>query len=155
MANHLIDRWKQKGAAYLWRYATQRRNFPGWNFTADAVGCQSLIELIDLMLSNEWSATQTIRLHQPTDSIASLPGLDGSWHAANILSLKYPSAKAPAALWECSDGRDPVLTVGRDKLIDLRSAMMSVSQNIGDFCLHSEEQPAQGTDTKHLAIWFW
>ena len=69
---------------------------------------------------------------------------------------EVPSAKTPAAFWECSyDRTSPALIVGRDKLIDLRSAMMSVSQNIGDFCLHSEEQPAQGIDTKHLAIWFW
>lgn len=156
MANHLAGRWKQRGATYLWRYKTRRRNYPGWNFNADADGCASLIAMIDLMLGSEWSATQDVELQPLSDRIAGLTGAAAPWRAASMLSIKYPGSTAPPTYWECSDDpTSPVLVVGLSKLIELRSAIVDVSQFKGDFCIYAEDLPAHEVDPQRLPIWFW
>jgi hypothetical protein len=49
MPDPTVARWKQQGRVYLWRYKENRKNYPGWHFTADAVACNALLELFELM----------------------------------------------------------------------------------------------------------
>ncbi len=156
MSNPQVDRWRQDGKFYLWRYPNQSRNYPGWNCTADVAGCQSVVELVNVMLSSDWSSKQEIRLTRPTDSIAALPGLSGTWLTAERLQLCFPGGKVSGNHWACDAGLNIVtLTLGRGKLEQLRDALTCVAKFEGDFCIHADDQEPHGVDLSRMAIWFW
>ena len=143
---------------YLWRFPHNTRNFPGWQFVADKDGCQSLLELLDLMRNARWSAQAEIRLNKPTEEIVSVPGWPHGtrWTAASVLLIRFPKGKVPESHWRW-DGTptQPRLNIGIDKLRELRDAIAEVAKGFGDFCVTAEDSPLHGVDKAKASIWFW
>lgn len=60
-----LGSWRQDGRVSLWRYRKARRMYDDWHFTADAMGCASLIELCSILSSATEPAHRTIRVTDP------------------------------------------------------------------------------------------
>ncbi|HEX6986575.1 MAG TPA: hypothetical protein VF170_14430, partial [Planctomycetaceae bacterium] len=135
----------------------ETRNFPGWNCTADADGCHSVIDLLTLMVDASWTAQAHIPLTAPTQAVASLPGgRRTGWQSPSRLRLRYPAGKVDGGFWRWTDGLTaPTLTVGRVKVEALRDAFRAVANGQGDFCIHADGQPLHGIDPERMSIWFW
>ena len=69
-----VYRWKQKGNLYLWRYRDNPKNYPGWQFTGDKEGVNSLCEILSLMLTEEKNVKRTIQLSTPSEVELSISG---------------------------------------------------------------------------------
>jgi hypothetical protein len=158
MSNPLVNRWRQRGNVYLWRFDDHVRNDPGWNFTADEDGCASLLELLTLMADDDRTARVAIQLSKPSDDIQRL-GLGvgtGKLRAPRHFTLEYPPTKVPPGFWQWTGTfRDPRLKLGRGKLIELISAVADVRQGIGDFEIGAADQKQHGFDFAKMSIWFW
>ena len=158
MSDPSVDRWRQTGRVFLWRDPDQTRNYPGWNCTADAEGCDSLSELLTLMAVAQWTATANILLSTPTEAIASLPGPYRGRRrlSPGRLRLVYRPGKVAENYWRWSDhAQTSTLAVGKSKLDDLRRAFGLVAAGQGDFCIHADDLALHGLDLERMAIWFW
>ncbi|MCP3943509.1 MAG: hypothetical protein GY710_18800 [Desulfobacteraceae bacterium] len=69
-----INQWKQKGKIYIWKYHDNPRNYHGWHFTGDSLGCDSLIEFLTLLSSAELGTYRTLKLNHPTPNQHRVPG---------------------------------------------------------------------------------
>jgi len=158
MSNPEIAHWRQRGNVYLWRFPTDVRNYPGWQCTADAEGCRSLVEMLTIMASSEWSSKIDIALTAPTPEITSLTGFTRGerWSYPGRLTLHYPGNTVDADLWRWSgDLRTPTLSLGSSMLVKLVDAFEKVGRGIGDFCVHARDQCLHGFDFEKMSIWFW
>lgn len=158
MSNPLIDRWRQRGNLYLWRFDDQARNYPGWNFTADGEGCISLLELLAMIANDCRTANADILLSKPPVSIQALAGVGrGRLRAPRRFTLKVRSPESsPADFWQWSGTlHDLKLKIGRGKLAELFSAVKSVAQGVGDFNIGAANHKQHGFDFTNAAIWFW
>jgi hypothetical protein len=156
MSDPRVDRWRQSGKVFLWRFPDDDRNYPGWNCTADKDGCRSLLDLFALMAVAEWGAKMDIALSTPTGAIASLPGRGGKWLSPGRLRLLHPKGKVTDNFWRWDGSlQSPTLTIGKSKVDALRHAFESVAAGRGDFCIHADDQKLQGFDPERMAIWFW
>ena len=158
MSDPAVERWKQRGRTYLWRFPQDTRNFPGWNCTADREGCSSLLELLGLMRVARWSAKADVSLTNPPGEIIGMPGhpRDEKWRSPPRFTLSYPKDKVPDGFWQWTgDVNEPTLSVGASKITELISAFESVAKRVGDFCVHAEDQKLHGFDFPRMSIWFW
>jgi hypothetical protein len=158
MSDPRIDCWRLHGKVFLWRFAENTRNYPGWDCTADPEGCRSLLDLFTLMADAACSSKKDITITRPTEEIATRPGhrCGGEWLSPGRLRLVYPKSKVVDNLWrwDCNL-QSATLTIGRSKLEALRHAFESVGAGKGDFCIHADDQNVHGFDPEKMAIWFW
>lgn len=89
-----IARWEQRGVVCLWRYLDNTKNYPGWHFSADRLGCNSVIELLALMETAELPMRRTVQLRPPSADVLGVPNnRRARWKAAGALDLGVdPSA---------------------------------------------------------------
>ena len=66
MADTTVAKWKQNGKIFLWTYLENKKNYPGWQFSADLVGANSLLQLFDKMTNANWSSFKDIYISKPT-----------------------------------------------------------------------------------------
>ena len=157
MSDPLIEHWKQRGRICLWRFPDQTRNYPGWEFWADAAGCLSLIDLLGLMLASPWTAKKTIELADAS-SVVMLPGNPATekWRSPKAFTIHYPKDKVPDNHWKWEGSLvRPLLKLGRARVEELMAAMESVSKGVGDFCIHVDDQSLHGFEFEKMSIWFW
>ncbi|HEY1066903.1 MAG TPA: hypothetical protein VGE52_12360 [Pirellulales bacterium] len=141
---------------YLWRRHSDDGGYPGLNCTADAEGCESVQELLALLLEIDRPASRSVALSRPTENIARLPGTVVKWTSPARWRLGAPHTLEPMDAWKWEgDLTAPVLTAGRVKLAALQKAFRLVSQRQGDFCIHGRETRLHGFDFQRMAIWFW
>lgn len=144
--------WKQRGAAYLWRYDPSPGDLVGWHFTADHDGWESLIELAYLLIGIETPMKRLITLGNPTSVITHLP-VDPKGRrivaARRIRFVVDPSDRAE--YWSLAQkGEEVELQLGQDQLNDWRSALARGQQGDDDFAIgHS------GRKAKEQSLWFW
>ena len=158
MSNPLVNRWRQRGKIYLWRFDDEVRKYPGWNFTADDDGCTSLLQLFDTMVNDERSASVEIALSKPSADIQALgPGIGkGRLRAPQHVALQFPPMKVAANFWQWTGTlHDPQLKVGQRKLVELIGAVQSVAEGVGDFCIGADDHREHGLEFANMSIWFW
>ena len=156
MSDPAVDRWKPTGKIYFWIFPEDARNYPGWNCHVDRDGCNSVIELLDLMIAAPWSSSRTVTLTTTDPEIARRAGEGSIWHGAKQLRIVHPQAQVTETSWEWSGSFfTPALTLGREKLVDLRTGYQRVASGDWDFCVHADDQQVHGIDRSKMSIWFW
>jgi len=61
------------GAIHLWRYAENRRNFPGYHFTADGPGCVAVTRVLAEATTATGTYEATLSLLPVTESVLAVP----------------------------------------------------------------------------------
>lgn len=124
----------------------------GWHFTADRDGCESLMELADLLLGLETPMKRLITLGTPTSAVTHLPvdPKGGRIVAARRLRFVIDPNDRPEYWSLAQKGEEVEFQLGQDKLNEWRSALARVQQGDYDFAIgHS------GRKAKEQSFWFW
>ena len=149
MSDEDVDRWKQEGRLYLWRYTESTRSYPGWHLTADDACCNGIVDLIERMLSARWSSQKSLVVTPPTEEVLRVPnnrGGEARWEAPGSLILKYPKGKVGDEYIALDKHGDTiVLSAGRLKLGLLQECVLKVLRGEGDYSI-------EAGDTQ---LWFW
>ncbi len=137
--------WKQSGSIMLWGYTENLRNYPGWHFTADRAGCDSLIALLDAFAADGPPGSRTLTITAPTPAVLSVPNnrsndlLVPSKFRLSFASIAsewlFPRSAAPAEL-----------SLGVDWLPVFRQSVAGVPKGKGDYSIG----PRNGE-----CLWFW
>ncbi len=142
-----VKRWTLQGHVYLWRYqGVGVRHYPGWHLTADAPGCTSMLELIDLMHASPFAGRASVPLTAPGDRELSVPNAGLPHTAAASFELYHSPTKVPPAHWRlvADDGRVR-LEAGREALAEVRRGIADVARHEGDYSIGADGQE----------LWFW
>ena len=140
--------WQQRGRLSIWRYAPMLRMYSGWHFSADAEGCESLLELLDALGSTNTSDYRTLAVVNPKSM-----GVDRifSDHTLRVhhpakMRLAFDPTALDAELVETSDR--VTLTMGANGLKEFQKAMCDLRAGEADFgiCLAGDDS---------LSFWWW
>lgn len=149
MPDPVVARWKQKGRVHLWRYKQPSKNNSGWHLTADEAGCESVLDLLELMASARWPSRHSIVITEPTELMTvgvAPPGKRKPWVTPRAWMIQYPRAAADN-LWQWSaTERQAVLAVGLSKLRELQAGFREIQRGGGDYSMG-----ADGEDR----LWVW
>lgn len=117
----------------LWRYSENRRNFPGWHFTANADGCASFIALLDAFAVDA-DGSRTLDVTAPTQAVLAVPN---NRSAALVVPAKLRlMLSASSSYWSFPESTDPAeLAVGVEWLPILRRAIAGIPQGQGDYSI--------------------
>ena len=137
-----IVKQKIDGKIYTWKYIENSRNYPGWNFTVDKTGSNSLLELLDLMKRCEWSSRKEMQISTPTENQIRVPNNqngNAKWKTVSklILSSKKVTEKE---LWKVLERENEIeIQFGENKLIEFEKAISGIPKGIGDFSISSNQ----------------
>ncbi|OOG51105.1 hypothetical protein B0E50_01730 [Rhodanobacter sp. C01] len=126
--------WRQSGSIMLWRYVENRRNFPGWNFTANVEGCASLIALLDAFTKDDIPVSRTLTITAPTP--AALANVNNR-SAASVAPVKLRmSFSAVLSKWAFSESIDPAeFSIGAEWLPLFRQAIADIHAGKDDYSI--------------------
>lgn len=149
MPDENVDRWRQEGRLYFWRYTENTRNYPGWHLTADDPCCRSLADLIERMLSARWGSRKLLVVTPPTKKVLGVPnnrGGEARWRAPGGLTLNYPKGKVSDEYFKLEEhAGEIILSAGRHKLELLKECVLKVPRGEGDYAITVGE----------TRLWFW
>ena len=139
--------WKQQGSVVLWRYTENLRNYPGWQLTADAMGCHSLVELLDAFDADGVAGSRAVNISPPTPAILTVPNnRRAQWVAPTKLRVSFSTTPSQ---WRFPEALEPAgLTVGAEWLQKLRHGILGIPLGEGDFAIGN-------SDDGNLPLWFW
>ena len=139
MPDENVDKWKQQGRLYLWRYIENARNYPGLHLTADDACCHSLADLIERMLSARWSSQKSLVVTPPTKEVLSVPqnrGGEAGCKSPSNLILKYPKDKVDGEHFSLEEnGHAVILSAGSRKLELLKEGVLKIPKGEGDYSI--------------------
>ncbi len=155
MSDPDVDSWRQRGCVFLWRDPREMRNFPGWNFTADAEGLASVLDLVARILRARWSAKATMVVNPPSQDTPPAPRYSASVRPARF-TLRFPVGKVAERFWEwAGSSAHPLLTVGHAKLAELHKALSMLAAREDDFRVGADDQKHYEVAPERLSMWFW
>jgi site-specific DNA-adenine methylase len=133
-----IQKYNAIGKLYLWKFKGNVRNYPGWNLTADATSCDSLLNLFELMKFSRYPSRKTVNTENVTKNQVKVCG-DYSYISAQKLTLNY--RKGSEGLWYIHlDSNNLEISMGDEKLNELESAIKRVKVNEGDFAISDNNE---------------
>ena len=142
------DRWKQRGIISLWRYTENSRNHSGWHFSADAPGCESLLELLRALMASPESAYRTVQVSPPSPTALKVPNFRSKWVAPTKWRIAFEPIKESTSLWNMETQEDSVnLTLGGAMIQELASGVMDIGRGEGDYSI--------GGSDRQSRLWFW
>lgn len=142
-----VDEWVQEGRLYVWRYKQARRNWRGWQFTADPAGCRSVRNLLDRMRGGA-PCHRTLNLETVTNEILSVPNYGGAI-AGGFGRLRVVYRPEFDDLQIEPDGEKLVMTIGERRIGKLSAAFAEVEVGMGDFGIDA-------SDDRKMPSWmFW
>ena len=68
-----VDRWKQAGRLFFWRFTENTRNYPGWHFMVDHAASTSIAALLRSMAQSESPCSRTVVVTLPTTDVLRVP----------------------------------------------------------------------------------
>ncbi len=140
--------WKLSGRVSLWRYTENDRNYPGWNINADLTGCESLLELLDALIS-DGQGSRSIHLTPPTPAQLQVPANQGGTAAWVAPAKLRVSLSDVASDWRFPQDQNPAsLMFGSEWVAPLREGLVGMSAGRGDFSIGK-------TSIDSLGLWFW
>ena len=142
-----VNEWVQEGHLYVWRYATPRRHWCGWHFTADPTGSRSIRNLLDRMHGGE-PCHRTLKLAPVTDAILSVPNC-GYKKAGDFEKLRIEYLPNFEDLRIVPNANALVMTIGKPRLRSVTAAFAEVEVGLGDFGI------ATSKDRKANPWMFW
>lgn len=152
MSDASVDKWRQEGHLYVWKYKENVRNYSGWNLTADNVCCRSFADLIERMLSARWSSQKVLNVSPPSMNVLRVPNNHGGkarWESAQSFVLKHPKDKVPEDFFSLEeDGNAVNLSVGKQKLEMLHKGILGIPEGKGDYAIGSKS-------SREPHLWFW
>jgi hypothetical protein len=155
MADPVVERWKQSGQIFFWTYLDNKKNYPGWHLTADRAGVDFFLQLFEKMANAKWSSFKNINISRPAPNILKVPNnMNGRarWRSPKIFKLKHPKGLVPNNYWHLDVKENSViLSVGVDKLNELRNGVENIINNKGDYAIGSDEELCKND----LCVWFW
>jgi hypothetical protein len=147
-----VEGWRQAGRVCLWRYKPIPKIYAGWHFSADAQGCDSLLDLLARMRSASGPAHRTVMLSDPR-----------RWQADQIFGEHALKVRFPAKLrleFDPAGSRpDPMTTEIDDRLVlglgpgaleDFSGYVAEVRDGGGDFGIGLDP----GSDMKTMMLWW-
>jgi hypothetical protein len=153
MADPSVEKWKQDGKLYVWKYRDASPNYSGWHMSADSKGCETLLDLLDRMLSAKWPSKKNLIITRPGKTELAAPNVRGG--AAKVISpsnltLAYPKGQVDGKYWSL-DFLKPNLSLrlGLAKVGQLLESVRAMSEGQGDFCIGPDEK------TQGSLLWFW
>lgn len=147
-----INKLKVKGKIYIWKYLENSRNYPGWNITTDKIGGESLLKLIDLMITCKWSSKKTFQTIEPNKNQLNVPNNKNGkaeWKSVQNLTLNLKKKIEPD-FWEIIDkGNEIEILLGNNSLLKLEKAIKRILNNDGDFAIYSSN------DDENVLYFWW
>lgn len=147
-----INKLKVKGKIYIWKYLENSRNYPGWNITTDKIGGESLLKLIDLMITCKWSSKKTFQTIEPNKNQLNVPNNKNGkaeWKSVQNLTLNLKKEIEPD-FWEIIDkGNEIEILLGNNSLLKLEKAIKRILNNDGDFAIYSSN------DDENVLYFWW
>ena len=144
MPDPAVQKWKQRGITLLWK--EKGRPSAEWNISCDDQGCDSLLQLLDIMDRSPWSNKREIAITRPIH-IPQGPD-DRPHYIPKWLLLNYGKTKFSPDHWKLfKSNRTVVLELGANRLDEFRRAITDIRAGLGDY--------AFGDDGHRLWIWWW
>ena len=142
-------RWKQQGIISLWRYTECSRSYSGWHLSADAVGCASLLELLQTLAVSPESAYRTVHVTPPSLSNLKVPNFKSAkWTAPIKWRISFESNEEATNLWSITPQEDSVyFTLGSARMQELVRGVTAISRGDGDYSIGGSESQSR--------LWFW
>lgn len=147
MSDINVDKWKQKGNLYFWRYVENNRNYPNWNLAADEDFRDNFLDLLQRMSDAKFDSQKLLEITLPTAEVLKIPnnyGGNAKWKSPKIINLKHRKESAGDSFSFNESENNLTLIVGRQTLQLLSECFLKIRQQI-DYSI-------QIGDTK---IWFW
>jgi hypothetical protein len=118
MGDVRVDRWRQRGLVYLWRYRDRPKNYPGWHLAADSLGNESLRDLMDLMQKSPYATECAVSITPATHAVLAVPNYwRGQAQAAVTWRIKTLTGEEHASEWRIDFEDGQVLhTIGSQNL---------------------------------------
>jgi hypothetical protein len=132
-----IEKFKVKGAIYLWKYLSKQNSYPGWNLTADKVGCDSLSALMTVMDNSDYPSKKSLRTEPPIKQVK-VANQTSTFETIQLLTLQ--SIKEEMNNWVIEEGgNELVIVFGSKKLTELKNAIHKVKDGQGDFAISDDK----------------
>jgi len=150
MPDPVVSRWQQKGCVHLWRYKQTSKNNSGWHLTADEAGCDSVLQLLEMMADARWPSRHAIVITEPDERLTAGVAPAGKrrpWLAPGEWMIHYPKNAVADDHWQwTATERQAVLSVGLSKLRELQAGFREIRRGGGDYKIG-----ADGAD----GLWLW
>ena len=138
---------KNIGHVHLWRYAGNRRSFPGYHFTADGRGCETVGRLLTAAAATSDIFEASLSLLPVTEMILAIPNNRGSvassfseWRVVCDHALPEKHLALTAIGSNCEMQLSPAVAD------QLRAGVEAVARRSGDFSVGTGEPNC---------LWFW
>jgi hypothetical protein len=133
----------------LWRYTENVRNFRGWHLTADSVGCESLIALVDALAADAGQISRVFEVSPPTERALRVPNnRSGTAAWLTPAKLRITNSDDPEH-WRFTDALDTAeLVLGADWLPRLRAGIAGIEEGLGDYSIGDHSKG-------NMPLWFW
>jgi len=149
MPDENVNKWKQHGQVYFWRYVENTRNYPGWHLTADKTFCDGFADLTDRMLNAPYNSQKSLTVALPTKEVLRVPNNHGGlagWKAPKLLILKHQKdnvSKYYSLLEEIEN--TVILGLSRRNLEELKECVSEIPHGKGDYSIEIGD----------TVLWFW
>jgi hypothetical protein len=138
-----INKWKQSGNIYIWRYRDNPKNYQGWHLSANNSGCISISELLQALIDSPPEANRTVQLSVPTDKQFCVPNCNRKPIAETKLRMVKSGISEE---WSLTKNEDKLqLDIGTVYLHKFISGLADIQRNKGDYFIGRKDQE----------LWFW
>jgi hypothetical protein len=141
---------KNGGKLYVWTYPEGSKSYAGWHLTADRVECARLSEAIEGLSAGSLSEPQAFAVSPVTPAVLAVPN-NRRAKAQSAREFRVVLSRDPRHF--SLEERDEVLTitVGSERLEELRKSIIGITQNKGDFAM----TPGEKRLARDQMLWFW
>jgi len=156
-----VEEYLKNLRAWAWEYLENRRNYPGFNFTADGPSCAALIRCVEILESAGPDQHRTIPLRalDPADEARISGGQQ--YRSFRTLRLEYVDVSEPLQQMLMGRVGDRLLIrFTRLRLPDLRAGFQAVLAGDGDYSISPIRDRDKGWNLGRLdhesdSLWFW
>ena len=146
-----IEKYKIEGEFSCWRFIKNRKNYPGWHFSADPNGISSLLRLIEIMKASNWSSKKNIQLidMHVINQAYPVAANKKNWIRKEYFKLNYRKNDSPET-WSILKTHDTIeIILGKNKLHEFEEALLRLNKGENDFTISDEK------DIDEQILWFW
>jgi hypothetical protein len=141
MSDPHVDRWRQKGRVSAWKH---KQRHVDWNITADADGCEALLDLLGRMKNGSWPSQKVITLCESRRTASGVPEFPATF--ASELVLKYPKSAGADDYWSLEETESGLkIILGLYRLEQLCAAVADIRDGGGDYSIGNDDGP----------LWVW
>ena len=145
MADREIEIWNNKGSLSLWHYEGFPRDYCGYHLSADRVGAEFLVGLIERFRSARYPARKVVALDVPSQEVLSVPNCATKCINAQQVEFCF-RIENPEDHWSISDSDGSVKIEMGARGLD------ALERGAGDMLLGNGDW---STGTGNQALWFW